>query len=485
MTIELTVGCATYDDPHTIDTVMDWLIHHAEAMHRVEVLVADNAPDSRNGRDLKARMEKMQGLAVSVRYIESPDPLGPAATQQRLIEEAQGDAVLCLHPHVRLFPRTIAKLLDFYQANPECMDLLTGPNVLDDLRTRQSHIDDIWQSTEHGLAGEAWQRLDGTRCGVIEAAGDCAYVELAMGAKRLEGPTSRYDDRNTTLSQLGWHRLGYEDADDFEIPAPRAALFTCRKRALVGFNTNFRGFGGDRFYIAEKFRQQGRRVRCLGILPSWHLSGHLHGTPYPKSITDRVRNAMIACQELGWPSDRLRNAMVDGPKRILPPETFARIEADPIAFPYSKPRGVLTLDGPGTELLELIKRLGIKEKPGCGCRGFASTMNSWGIGGCREKREEILTVLRKNASAWGWNISASVAQQEADEAALSNETRAAIEPIEGEAEPIEAAGLLDKAKVGLLAVATGLVFKVDFSDPFPGLVDEAIRRAEAKASKAA
>lgn len=410
MAIELTIGCATFDDPHAIDTLLDLLIHHREAMGRVELIVVDNAPHTRNGRDLKVRMEKMRDLAASVRYIESAAILGPAASWEMVFSEAQGESVLCLHSHCRLFPGAVAGLLEFYRGNPECADLITGPAIQDDLRLANA-------------------------------------------------------------------------ADDYDVPAIESAAFSCRKSAWVGFNPDFRGFGKYGDYLAEKFRQHGRRVRCLGILPSWHLSGHLHGVPYPKTVTDRVRNAMIACLELGQSVDALRAEYVEGVKPILPPETFARIHADPVAFPYSRPRGALTIDGPGTELLDLIKRLGIQEVPGCGCGGLASTMNGWGIAGCRERREEIITVLRKNASAWGWNIAPSDTEQEVAEAALSDETRAAIAPIEGEAKPIEPVGFLGKARVGMLAVAEGLVFKIDYSDPFPGILDEAIRRAEVKASR--
>lgn len=98
--------------------------------------------------------------------------------------------------------------------------------------------------------------------------------------------------------------------------------------------------------------------------------------------------------------------------------------------------------GPGTELKALLASLGLTPPGGCGCDDLAARMDAWGVAGCRERREDILARLRANAAKVGW---------------------------------------LAKLKAGALAVAVGLAFRLDPRDPYPGLLDEAIRRAEAKA----
>lgn len=96
--------------------------------------------------------------------------------------------------------------------------------------------------------------------------------------------------------------------------------------------------------------------------------------------------------------------------------------------------------GPGYELQSLLKAHSIK---GCGlsCDGWASKMDRWGVEGCREHRDEIVARLRS---------------KRAD------------------------AGLLANVAAMGMSVLTGVAFQIDLSDPCGWLVDEAIRRAEAK-----
>lgn len=101
-------------------------------------------------------------------------------------------------------------------------------------------------------------------------------------------------------------------------------------------------------------------------------------------------------------------------------------------------------DGPGTELEGLIDSLGLKKKEGCrNCRKLADAMNRWGVAGCLEHREAILSQLRKAQQKLGW---------------------------------------LEAMRAGANAVRAGLVLNP--LDPAPGLFDEAIRRAALKAHPA-
>lgn len=95
--------------------------------------------------------------------------------------------------------------------------------------------------------------------------------------------------------------------------------------------------------------------------------------------------------------------------------------------------------GPGTELHKILSSLGINPSAACDCRAKARQMDVWGPVGCRENRETIVGWMRAGHERWGWK---------------------------------------DKLAAAAKAVTTGLVFVLDWSDPFPSLVDESIHRAE-------
>lgn len=102
-------------------------------------------------------------------------------------------------------------------------------------------------------------------------------------------------------------------------------------------------------------------------------------------------------------------------------------------------------DGPGTELAGIIKQLKQKPKSGCGCGPLRREMNTLGIDGCKQERERLAGKLQENAAKYG---------------------------------------LADKARAALAAAASGLALQINWLDPCPGLIDEAIRRAEVSSSAA-
>jgi hypothetical protein len=90
------------------------------------------------------------------------------------------------------------------------------------------------------------------------------------------------------------------DAAPFEIPMQGLGLFACRKSAWPGFNSRFRGFGGEEGYLHEKFRQAGGRVLCLPFLRWMHRFHRPMGIPYVNTWEDRLRNYLIGFNEVGW-----------------------------------------------------------------------------------------------------------------------------------------------------------------------------------------
>jgi hypothetical protein len=96
--------------------------------------------------------------------------------------------------------------------------------------------------------------------------------------------------------------------------------------------------------------------------------------------------------------------------------------------------------GPGTELKLLLDSLGL-HAGGCGCEQRVREMNIWGIEGCKTNREKIIAWLQTEKSKRSWS---------------------------------------EKILAGYHAISLGLAIKLNPIDPIPGLVDEAIRRAEDK-----
>lgn len=142
----------------------------------------------------------------------------------------------------------------------------------------------------------------------------------------------------------------------------------------------------------------------------------------------------------------------EGPPH-LPPVTkgtqdhyFARwaAERDGTApSPRPQPSGTppAPAEGPGTELTKLLGELGLHPKAGCPCKARAREMDQLGVAGCREHRDEIVGWLREQQAQSSWAETLTAARR---------------------------------------AVTSGLVLLLDPRDPAPGLVNEAIRRAEAQ-----
>lgn len=97
--------------------------------------------------------------------------------------------------------------------------------------------------------------------------------------------------------------------------------------------------------------------------------------------------------------------------------------------------------GPGTELKAILHSLGVDPGPSCDCNQRAEQMDKWGVDGCKRYRDEIVGWLKEGQTRWGWK---------------------------------------EKLAIAAKAVTTGLAFSLSLLDPIPGLVDEAIRRAEEK-----
>lgn len=109
----------------------------------------------------------------------------------------------------------------------------------------------------------------------------------------------------------------------------------------------------------------------------------------------------------------------------------------------SPQRIAVVATGPGTEMFQITKELGITEKPNCTCRATAKKMDELGIDGCELQREWIVQQLEANAAKWSW---------------------------------------LEKLQIAANNVTNPLALSIAFrGNTYHALLDEAIARAKAKA----
>lgn len=275
---KLTIGFAAFDDFYGLwPTIQALRIQNKGVMHQCEIIVVDNNPAGSHAAPTKDLVGWVNGAGdvTQARYITLPTPVGTSAPRQMIFDEAEGDYVLCMDSHILLDDDhsqspPLARLLNYYDRNPDTRDLLQGPMLYDGLKTVSTHWDDVWRS-------EMWGTWN------TDPRGD---------------PTS----------------TEYSD-DPFEIFACGLGVFTCSKAAwkeVGGFNPKFRGFGGEEGYIHTKFRQHGHKCLCLPWFRWAHRFGRPTGVKYPLSLWDKARNYAIGHAELGLPFERMTRHFLAG-----------------------------------------------------------------------------------------------------------------------------------------------------------------------------
>jgi len=245
---KLTIGSLVYDDFDGIYfTIQSIRLFHPEVLDRVEFLVIDNNPSSKDGKLTKDFCEKWGNGTIKYSTFEE---YSSTSLRNLVFENAQTDYVLCCDCHVMFQPKSLASLIGFFDSGFDGGNLIQGPLLYDTLKIAGTQFDPKWRGGMFGTWG-----ID----------------------KRVE--TDSY----------------------FEIPAQGLGVFACRRDSWLGFNKRFRGFGGEEGYIHEKYRQAGKKTLCLSSLKWLHRFGRPNGTPYPNLYEDRVKNYYIGWLELGLP----------------------------------------------------------------------------------------------------------------------------------------------------------------------------------------
>jgi hypothetical protein len=239
--VALTIGMAVYNDFDGVYFTVQAL-RLFQDLDDTELVVVDNF----GCEHTREFVEEWAGA----RYVLATEAVGTAAPRQRVFDEARGEAVLCLDSHVLLAPGAVTRLKQYYRDHPDTRDLLQGPMVYDDLQTVSTHFEPVWRAQMWGIWGTD---------------------------PRGEDP----------------------EGEPFEIWGQGLGIFSMRREAWPGFNSRFRGFGGEEGYIHEKVRQRGGRCLCLPWLRWNHRFGRAGGVPYPLTAEDKFWNYLVGHAELG------------------------------------------------------------------------------------------------------------------------------------------------------------------------------------------
>lgn len=248
----LTIGTLVYDDFDGIYFSLQSIrMHHKNILDKLEFVVIDNNPQSDSGKTTKQYVETIPNC----RYFSFSDYTS-THLRNLIFEKSNTPYTMCIDPHVLIDLNAIFRLYQYFEEQDDG-DLLHGPLLHDDTINVSTHFDKEWRNQMWGT----WQT----------------------------------DPRGKETN-----------AKPFEINAQGCGLFACQTDKWLGFNKNFRGFGGEENYIHEKYRQANKKVMCLPFLRWCHRFYRPNGVKYKLQIEDRVRNYFIGHKELGLDTIEMR-----------------------------------------------------------------------------------------------------------------------------------------------------------------------------------
>ena len=253
---KLTIGMATHNDYDGLYfTIQNIRLNHSNVLNEIEFIIIDNNPNSDDG---KAIRNFIKWIKEPVQYLPFTN-YKASTVKGKVFDLADTPYVLCVDSHVLLYPSILKKLIKFYDDGQDEGNLLQGPLIYDDMTTISTHFDlNVWR--------------------------DCMWGVWATD-KQGENPNN----------------------PPFEIPAQGMGLFSCRKDSWLGFNKDFRGFGGEEGYIHKKYKKHGKKTLCLPFLRWIHRFGRPIPNSYPNDLKERFTNYYIGHKELDLDTTNLIN----------------------------------------------------------------------------------------------------------------------------------------------------------------------------------
>lgn len=240
----LTIGLATFDDYDGVFfTIQSIRMHHGLNLDEIEFIVLDNNPNSNHGKEVKKFIEN-QAKGTYIPFSDKPTSFA----KYEILKYATGKYYIGLDCHILLLPNTIQSILSYFNKNIDCKNLIQGPLIYDDLKNISTHFEPGWSG---GMYGK-WQT-------------DKDAFDLGV---------------------------------PFEILMNGMGMFSCEVKNWPKINENFKGFGGEEWYIHEKIRANGGKVICIPQAQWMHRFARPNGIPFINTWEDRVRNYYIGWLEL-------------------------------------------------------------------------------------------------------------------------------------------------------------------------------------------
>jgi len=236
----LTIGMATYDDYDGVFFSIQALrMYHSLCMtDQVEFIVIDNNPTGKHSKALIKLLKTIDGKYVPCNHVTS-------FSKYKVADHATGKYVLIIDSHVLLMPGAIENLLKYYSETPDCKNLIQGALYYDNLKHISTHFNPEFRGHMYGV----W----------------------------------------------AFNKTMFDQGEPFSIPMQGMGLLSYELKHWPQINPDFRGFGAEEGYIAEKFRQNGGDNICLPQLGWVHRFDRPGGVPFRLILEDRVFNYL-----LGW-----------------------------------------------------------------------------------------------------------------------------------------------------------------------------------------
>jgi len=244
----LTIGMAAHRDFDGVYFTICAARLYQDLPENTEFLVIDNCPNSPDGEATKKFVESINGSYFPYTERES------TAVRDQVFLRARGVHTICLDSHVMMEQGEVSKLMDYYEKNPGCKNIVSGALLYD-------------------------QYYDNGKCHLAGTHFDPVWREAMYGFWKVD-------------------QESYDKGEPFEIPMQGLGAFSCMTQHFPGFNENFFGFGGEEGYIHEKFRMNGGKAICLPGFAWLHRFPRPKGVAYNLTIESRINNYFCGWLEL-------------------------------------------------------------------------------------------------------------------------------------------------------------------------------------------
>lgn len=365
----LTIGMAHHQDFDGVYfTIQSLRLHHPRFMKQIEFVVVDNSPGTQHSQMTLDLLRNIEKEVAGVQYYPMTDPVGTSPSREKIFEIANGKYVLVLDCHVLLAPGALDSLFTYYEAHPECNDIISGPIMMDRMQDVDVEYGDeeeiswrpvvktsskslahiygnVWRAEMWGIWETVWQcncsRENGVKFVVENDEGICKFISPTMERTLVEGcpncnestpiPMPHYHEHELVLPDMGYHLVGSEPDDlPFEITGQGLGLFSCRKEAWLHFHPEARGFGGEELWIHEKFRRAGHKAICIPQLQWLHRFGRANGVHYPLTRWKKVRNYVLEFLQIGMSTDPIYTHFVES--GMMPISEWMTLLSDPVGL---------------------------------------------------------------------------------------------------------------------------------------------------------